>query len=279
MGKTFAAALAALVFSATARAGLFSGLDDANWYSGPKLTEESLAGKVVMVDEWGYMCPPCRMLLPQMQKYWESFRHKGFVLIGSHRQGRAEAQVKELVAANKLTYPVYDNVSVEGAPRSSKIPHFVVVNHRGRIVYAGLSDRDAIEAAQDAMLKVGMPPSLCDGVALRHFKSMEKQLVLGKNVKPQVKTLEAAVKKAGLKSANKAAKEQAEEAKSILAAIESAKADFRREIEILKKGKPDEALKTVKAYHATFPEEGAAYAAELPELAERAKKWKEEQKA
>lgn len=273
---------AAAVFAAVQSAGadVFIGLDDANHCSGPKVTEDDLAGKVVMIDEWGYMCLPCRMLLPQMQKYWDSFRHKKFVLIGSHVQGRAEAEVQKLVKSNKLTYPIYYDVSVEGAQRGSgPIPYFVVVNHRGRVVYKGRSDREAIEAAQEAMMKVGLPPSLCDGVPLKHFRGMDRQLVLGKAIKNQLKTLEAASKKGLLKSANAADKQKSAEAKAILAAIEASKKDCKREIGYLKRSNPEEALKSMKAYMATFPEEGAAYADELPAMAEKAKKWKEEQKA
>ena len=64
----------------------WKGLGESNWYSGPKITEADLAGKVVMVDKWGVFCPPCRALLPKMQEVWQSFKGKNFVLIGGHCQ-------------------------------------------------------------------------------------------------------------------------------------------------------------------------------------------------
>ena len=150
--------LAATVFASvlSLKADMWRGLTDGNHYSGPKLTEEDLAGKVVMIDEWGVNCGPCKQLLPQMQKYWTAFKSKEFVLIGSHRQGRAPEAVAALVKANGLTYPIYDNVGLAGGEPSNGggIPFIYVVNHRGRVVYAGRSDREAIEAAQNAFMSI-----------------------------------------------------------------------------------------------------------------------------
>ena len=92
----------------TLRAAAWRGLTEAGYYSGPKLTEDDLDGKVVLVDCWGVNCPPCRALLPRMEQIWQGFKSKPFVLLGSHCQGRAPEKVAELVKANKLTCPIYD---------------------------------------------------------------------------------------------------------------------------------------------------------------------------
>ena len=254
-------------------------LTDENYYSGPKITADDLAGKVVLVDEWGINCPPCRALLPHMQKLWNANKGKPFVLIGSHRQGRAPEKVKELVDANKLTYPVYDYAGLVDEPSNGGgLPHMYVVNHRGKVVYSGRSHDECVAAVQAAIQAVGAMPTLCGGVSLQAFKSMEKQLVLGKPIKNQVKALQAAVKKGESKSATAVQQKQAEEAKEILAAIDESKTDIKDEIEEKKSTNPEEALKLVKAYITTFPAEGAAYKPELPELSAKAAEWKKAQK-
>jgi len=254
-------------------------LTDENYYSGPKITADDLAGKVVLVDEWGINCPPCRALLPHMQKLWNANKGKPFVLIGSHRQGRAPEKVKELVDANKLTYPVYDYAGLVDEPSNGGgLPHMYVVNHRGKVVYSGRSHDECVAAVQAAIQAVGAMPTLCGGVSLKAFKSMEKQLVLGKPIKNQVKALQAAVKKGESKSATAVQQKQAEEAKEILAAIDESKTDIKDEIEEKKSTNPEEALKLVKAYITTFPAEGAAYKPELPELSAKAAEWKKAQK-
>ena len=279
--KRITVAVVAISVLATAALGAqqWRNLTDENYYSGPKITADDLAGKVVLVDEWGINCPPCRALLPHMQKLWNANKGKPFVLIGSHRQGRAPEKVKELVDANKLTYPVYDYAGLVDEPSNGGgLPHMYVVNHRGKVVYSGRSHDECVAAVQAAIQAVGAMPTLCGGVSLQAFKSMEKQLVLGKPIKNQVKALQTAVKKGESKSATAVQQKQAEEAKEILAAIDESKTDIKDEIEEKKSTNPEEALKLVKAYITTFPAEGAAYKPELPELSAKAAEWKKAQK-
>ena len=280
--KRITVAVAAMSVLATAAFGAqqWKGLTDENYYSGPKVTADDLAGKVVLVDEWGINCPPCRALLPFMQKLWNANKDKNFVLIGSHRQGREVAKVKELVDANKMTYPVYDYAGIAEEPANGGgLPFMYVVNHRGKVIYSGRDADLAFAEVQAAILAVNAPPSLCDGVQFQAFKPMSKQLVLGKSIKSQVKTLEAAVKKGNGKNPTAVQQKQAEEAQSILDAINTAKTDLKEEIEAKKATNPEEALKLVKAYITTFPAEGAAYKPELPELSAKAAEWKKAQKA
>lgn len=271
----FAVVLGALV----AQAEIWKGLGEGNYYAGPKLTEADLLGKVVLVDCWGVNCPPCRALLPRMEQVWQSFKSKPFVLLGSHRQGHAPEKVAELVKANKLTYPQYNGAGLaSGEPSFRGIPFLYVVNHRGKVVYSGHDERAATEAIVNALGEVGGSYNLAGGVIFRKYKALEKQLVLGKPVKTIVKKLEADVKKASGKTANAAQKEQAEEAEAILKALEEAKGDIKQDIEIQKAKNPADALKTIKAYMTTFPEEGTAYKDEIADLTAKAKEFAAEQK-
>ncbi len=234
-------------------------LNDASHYSGPRLTDASLAGKVVLVDCWGVHCPPCRALLPRMEELWKAFRSKPFVLVGSHCQGRSPEKVKELVEQHKLTFPIYERFGLaEGEPSFRGIPFLYVVNHRGRVVYSGRDERAATEALVTAIGDIGAPTSLYGAVTLVKFKGLKKKLRLGASIKSDVKKLEAAAKG---KNA-----EMAEEARAILEAIEAAKKDTQAEIDSVKATKPDEAVKLIKQFMVTWPEDASAYKAELPDL-------------
>lgn len=262
-------------------AAVWRGLSEKDYYSGPKLTEESLDGKVVLVDCWGVNCPPCRALLPRMEQIWQSFKSKPFVLLGSHCQGRAPEKVAELVKANKLTYPIYDFAGLaQGAPPSGGgLPFMYVVNHRGKVVYAGRDERAATEAVVNALGAAGGAISFTGEVELRKYKALEKQLVLGKPMKSAIKKLEADAKKGEAKAASAAAKAQAEEAAAILKAIAEAKEDVRRDIERAKTRNPAKAIKLIKGFSASFPDEAADYKADIPELTQRAKEAASAQKA
>ncbi len=275
----------AAIFAAVAAAACVAtaakwNLDESKWYSGPKLTEADLVDKVVFVDMWGVHCGPCKALLPSMQKYWSSFKAKNFVLIGSHCQGREEGLVAQLVKENGLTYPIYDWAGLaEGAPKNPTggLPFMYVVNHRGKVVYAGNNHHAAITAAQEAILAIGQPPSLVGGLAFDKkspYRGIDKQLVIGKNIASVVKRLESDIKKAGTKSATPAQKAAAKEAEEILAAISEGRDEAKAEIEEKKSANPEEALKLMKLFMKTFPKEGAEYKEELPALVEKAKAMK-----
>ena len=252
--------LAGLLCPFILNAGIWANLDDDHHYSGPKLTEKDLDGKVVLVDCWGVKCPPCRALLPRMQEIWTHFDQKKFVLIGSHCQGKNPEAVKELVDANKLTYPIYERFGLaEGAPEFRAIPFLYVVNHRGRITYSGHDEREATEALVTAIGDVGMPISLVQGVSLpKRYKSFSKKMRLGATIAGDVKKLE---KEAAGKNAR-----MAEEAKSILDAIEKAREEVKEEIAAVKKRNPAEALKLMKDFLKTWPKEGAEYKEEIAAL-------------
>lgn len=260
--KTGYIVLAAALWSVTASAAEWRNLDDAHHYSGPKVTAESLVGKVVMVDEWGVNCPPCRALLPRMEEIWTSFRSKPFVLLGSHRQGNRPDEVKALVKANKLTYPIYDACGLaEGEPANGgAIPFIYVLNHRGKVVYSGRSEREATQAVVEAITVVGLPPEIAPGAPFgKYYKGLQKKFRLGASIKGDVARLKKDIEAAAKKSATAVQKDKAREAKAILAALKEGLADCRAEIEHLRRTKPAEVGDFVKKFIATFPEEGAAY--------------------
>ena len=112
---------------------------------------------------------------------------------------------------------------------------------------------------------------LAGNVELKVYKAIENQLVLGKKIKDIVAKLEADVKR-GAKSDRPAAKARAQEASAILEAIDMGKAAARAEINFAKKQSPEKALKLIKDFSVTFPEDAAEFRADIPVLTAEAKK-------
>lgn len=246
MKKTVCLCAVLALASAACGEGMWTGLTDDAHVMGPKLTEADLVGKVVLVDS---------TFEPRIEQIWTSFKTKRFMTVGSVR---ASGKIP-----GGLTYPVYKKFGLaEGNPNG----RLFVVNHRGRVVYSGQSDRDATEAVVNALGQVGAPLSLTGAVTPSLFKAMGKKLVLGKNIKSDVKTLEGAVEKAKKKTATKVDREKGAEAAELLKAIAEGKADAMREIAVVKRTNPSEALKLIKDFTVTFPEEGKAYQELVTEL-------------
>lgn len=239
-------------------------LDPQSRISGPELTPEMLAGKVVLVDEWGVNCPPCRALLPELQKYYEAFRHKPFIIVGSHLQSASKEEVKAVLAKSKVTYPVYSGFAIaEGRPHNGgAIPFIYVVGRTGRILYSGRDLKSAIEASISAFSGFGFPDSLVSGVSLKKYRSSAKKFVFGKSIRSEMRKL-----KRDMRQKNSP---YAAEASAIMKSIEEAKSRIEEEAGFLIASNPAEAVKVIEKYKTTWPDDGR-YDGILAELKEKAK--------
>lgn len=252
-------------------------IDEGSWIGGAKISSpDKLAGRVVLVDVWGVNCPPCRALLPRIEEIWEKFglpAGKPCVVIGSHRQERDDEALNELIKRNKLKYPIYQGAGIaSGEPSSGgTIPFMYVLNHRGKVVYQGRSDREALEAVVNALGEIGNPSLTGDVVPVK-YKMFARTLALGKPIANVVKKLEYDVKT----SRDSAA---VEEAQALLAAIKQTKSDIIEDIACLKERDPVEAVRMITLFKKTWPKDfDALYKAGMPELVAKAKAKKAEKK-
>lgn len=129
--------------------------------SGRKVSEGYLQGKVVLVDRWGYKCPPCRQLMPRLEAVWQSYKSKPFVLLGGHCPGwGTKEEVAELAKELELTYPLYEGAGLkEKEPEFDAIPFLYVIDATGRIVYRGRDERQAEAAVVTALTNLASPPN------------------------------------------------------------------------------------------------------------------------
>lgn len=54
------------------------------WINSKGESIESLKGKVVLVDFWTYSCINCQRTLPYVTKWYDTYKDKGFVVLGLH---------------------------------------------------------------------------------------------------------------------------------------------------------------------------------------------------
>jgi len=141
---------------------VWTGVTADDHLSGRKVSQGYLQGKVVLVDRWGYKCPPCRALLPRLEAIWQSFKSKPFILLGGHCKGwGTKEQVAELAKELELTYPLYENAGLgENEPKFDAIPFLYVVDATGRVVYRGRDERQAETAVVQALTNLASPPNL-----------------------------------------------------------------------------------------------------------------------
>jgi thiol-disulfide isomerase/thioredoxin len=74
---------------------------------GKPLADESLAGKVVLVNFWATWCGPCAAELPALEAVYERHKDRGFVIIGAVSAEPADdVDVSNFAAARGVTYPL-----------------------------------------------------------------------------------------------------------------------------------------------------------------------------
>ena len=154
-----AAAVTLTAMVVDAGAAGWRNIDDAHHLGGRRASEGYMKGKVVLVDRWGAHCPPCRKMLPQVERIWQSFKTKSFVVLGGHCAGWGTAdEVRRIVDENKLTYPVYEDAGLaEGEPQFNAIPFLYVVDETGIVAYKGHSERAATQAIVTALTDMDAP--------------------------------------------------------------------------------------------------------------------------
>ena len=80
------------------------------WLNTPPLTAESLRGKVVLIDFWTYSCINCLRSLPYVERWYDTYREHGLVVIGVHAPEfafeRDPDNVRRAVTDLGVHYPV-----------------------------------------------------------------------------------------------------------------------------------------------------------------------------
>ena len=120
--------------------GQLPSLDGAvQWLNSPALSNESLKGKVVLVDFWTYSCINCLRALPYVKAWAEKYRDQGLVVIGVHAPEFAfERDVGNVTQAMQrlgITYPVaLDNdYAIWRAFNNQYWPAHYFVDAQGRV--------------------------------------------------------------------------------------------------------------------------------------------------
>jgi len=82
---------------------------------GKPLALRELKGKVVLVNFWATWCIPCQWEMPLMERLYQAYLAKGFVVVAISLDPEGAAVVEPFVTQNRLTYPILLDPSLQGA--------------------------------------------------------------------------------------------------------------------------------------------------------------------
>jgi len=163
--------------------------------TGPTLTAEALAHRVVLFVFWRRGCDECLAAMPMLEQTHRALGPSGLLVLGSHVERGTLSEVRQTVDKLGLTFPIVDDSKLAGYDVPTP-PHALLFDHTGRCLAQG-SPREM--AAEAATVMRDAPPVVLQG---RH---LEKLAPLERLLKEEVK-FGAALQKAGdLTSADDAA--------------------------------------------------------------------------
>jgi len=117
----------------------FAGIS--KWINSNPLSKDKLKGKVVLIDFWTYSCINCIRTLPYTTKWYDTYKDKGFVIIGVHTPEFAfekdVVNVQTAVERLGIYYPVaMDNdYATWSAYKNQFWPAEYLIDQNGKIVY------------------------------------------------------------------------------------------------------------------------------------------------
>lgn len=109
---------------------------------GQAFDAKTLEGKVVLIDFWATWCGPCLAEIPNIKKYYEQYKDKGFEVIGYNLDDKQQ-DVDQFFATQKLPWPtvVSGDAEMKGfdSPLAKhcgvkSIPFLVLLNAEGKVI-------------------------------------------------------------------------------------------------------------------------------------------------
>ena len=145
---------------------------------GQTISNQSLAGKVVLIDFWATWCGPCVRALPEIKKIYKRWKdNEDFLLLGASLDTSRGAMAK-FVRSRKMPWPqVFDGrgwkMRLAQAFDVHSIPTLIVLDGQGRIRYRGHLHKDlnatilvcANELAQKRAQQAAAPVAAEEGAA------------------------------------------------------------------------------------------------------------------
>jgi len=124
------------------------------WLNGKLPSEAELKGEVVVVDAFGYWCPPCRAEAPELVETHRRYSPQGVVFVGLTPDGsNSLSEISTFVEETGMTWPIgYGAQQSLVAFNVEYFPTLIVIGADGRIAWTN-EERGSLGVALDRALR------------------------------------------------------------------------------------------------------------------------------
>ena len=110
---------------------------------GNQYTDEIFADhKLTMINFWEPWCGPCVSEIPELEKLYENYKDKGFLILGVYSEPEMERNVDEILKDGNVQYPILWYCQGFDKFLTGYVPTTVFVDSNGKIVDLGISNAD-----------------------------------------------------------------------------------------------------------------------------------------
>jgi len=114
---------------------------------GKPFSLSSLKGKYVLIDFWASWCQPCMVEMPNVIELYQTYKDKGFEIVGVSLDREKEAWLKTIQIPGMSWIHVWDMEGETPGEVANKfgvtgIPHTVLIDREGKIVATNLRGDD-----------------------------------------------------------------------------------------------------------------------------------------
>jgi cytochrome c biogenesis protein CcmG/thiol:disulfide interchange protein DsbE len=125
--------------------------------NGKVIELSKLKGKVVLVNFWATWCPPCRAEIPDFIEVYNTYKSKGFEIVGIALDEEGWSKVAPYIEKVKMNYPVVLGSAkvVQQYGGIEGIPTTFIIDKNGYIAdsQVGLLSKELLEKALKSLLK------------------------------------------------------------------------------------------------------------------------------
>ena len=111
---------------------------------------------LTMINFWEPWCGPCVKEMPELQKLYETYRDRGFRILGIYSDFEYEEEMRQVVEQTGVQYPILEYVDVFNQFQTGYVPTTIFVDGSGHLVgetMIGSESYDEWAAVVEGLLK------------------------------------------------------------------------------------------------------------------------------